>query len=367
MIRYQTSTDTPMLTLTRGSAAPGAGPRTGDGLAEAKRLAERGRDAAQRGSSNEAIGWFERALATLDGEQTSELTADVIRWMGTAHRDCGDFAAAERLYQRSESISRSAGYTLGVAHGANCRGIIAQQRGSLPEAVGLYEEAIRQALAAGDLRLVTMVQLNLGALASTRGDFAQARTRLTHTVDLAEQMRDDDTTSRALNNLALVHMRERKYDEAEQAYARVLELAVARGDALIEGACRLNRSRLFIAAGRAAEAEPECKQALEIADRRGDRARRAEGLAVYAAIRRSRGDVDGCAAALAEAATLVLPDDDALISIEVLKEHAELQRARGETASARSALNEALTRLIKMGAVHEAQEVVARLVALGPQ
>ena len=67
-----------------------------DPFADARAFVERGRASEQRAPA-EAIGWYDRALATLSG-QWSEMLVDVLRWKGTAHRDCGDTAEAERWH-----------------------------------------------------------------------------------------------------------------------------------------------------------------------------------------------------------------------------------------------------------------------------
>ena len=110
-----------------------------DPFAEARAFVERGRSSEQRAPA-EAIGWYDRALATLSG-QWSEMLVDVLRWKGTAHRDCGDTAEAERLYERSAEIAKELGYVAGGAHVTNCRAIIAHRRGDLTAAQHLYWEA----------------------------------------------------------------------------------------------------------------------------------------------------------------------------------------------------------------------------------
>src|SRR4051812_48315922 len=137
-------------------------------LAEVRRFIERGRTAERTGAADAALGWYDRALASLaEREPTIEL-ADVLRWKGTVHRECGDTAAAERLYRESGDVAHRAGYALGNAHALNCLGTIAERRGELAEADTLYRQAGTVAERAGDLRLAAMVERNLGVVASMR-------------------------------------------------------------------------------------------------------------------------------------------------------------------------------------------------------
>src|SRR3954469_21937289 len=113
--------------------------RLRDPFAEARPFAERGR-ACETHAPATAIGLYDRALAVLSGGW-SEMLVDVLRWKGTAHRECGDTAEADRLYEGSGEIAKEIHYSKGEAHAANCRAIIAQRRGDLITAERLYHEA----------------------------------------------------------------------------------------------------------------------------------------------------------------------------------------------------------------------------------
>ena len=72
-----------------------------------------------------------RARIALATHGPSADLADVIRWKGSVHAECGDTSEADRLYQESALIASSAGYVKGEAHALNCRATIAQRRGEL--------------------------------------------------------------------------------------------------------------------------------------------------------------------------------------------------------------------------------------------
>src|SRR5947209_19284396 len=146
--------------------------RLRDPFAEARTFANRGR-ACETHAPATAIGWYDRALAVLSGGW-SELVVDVVRWKGTAHRECGDTAEADRLYERSAEIAKELRYRKGLAHAANCRAIIAQRRGDSLTAERLFHEASDLARDAGDSGLRAMVKRNLGVVAPTRGWPGQA-------------------------------------------------------------------------------------------------------------------------------------------------------------------------------------------------
>src|SRR5258708_17900214 len=256
--------------------------RTSRTLGEARRFIERGRTAERVGSAGEALGWYDRALASLMHSEPSNDLADVLRWKGTVHCECGDTAEADRLYRQSADIAHTVGYALGNAHALNCRGIVAERRGDLDLAEQLYREAEEAAGRAGDIRLSAMVERNLGVVASIRGQHDVALQRFGGSLRKAEEIDDHDGQCRSLNNIAMVYMAQRRYQDAEAAFSVALDLARDRGGQVVESVFPLNRNQAMLAADRLSEAERECKLALAIADRRGDRLPRAEALKLAA-------------------------------------------------------------------------------------
>jgi tetratricopeptide (TPR) repeat protein len=338
--------------------------RPRDGIAEARQLAERGRSAALRGTPVEALGWFDRALAALGTEPPSEMMADVLRWKGTAHRECGDTKAADRLYEESGALAERISYLAGMAHAANCRGIIAQRRGELGDAERLYARAAELAMQSGEAPLSVMVRRNLGIVGSIRGDWTGAMENFVESQRYAETVGDTDGVARALNNIAIIYAKQSRFEEAEAMYEKVLGMVRDCGDLVSECVCEFNRAEMFIAARRLDSATRAVAIGLEIADRRGDRLRRAEGLKLMATIGRLQGNMDACEALLEEALTLADTGEDQCLFSEVLRERAQLMRARGDLEAARRSLHAARTGFVAAGARPEIRGVNRELAEL---
>src|SRR3954468_20814933 len=125
-----------------GSTADGSrGRRPSRETAETKDFVDRARRASLNGACDEAIGWYDRALLSLNREGPSPDLADVLRWKGSVHADCGDTSEADRLYRESGGVAIACGYKRGEAHALNCRATIAQRRGELAVAESLYHQA----------------------------------------------------------------------------------------------------------------------------------------------------------------------------------------------------------------------------------
>lgn len=338
--------------------------RPRDEIAEAWHFAERGRTAARSGTPVEALGWFDRALAVLATEPASEMLANVLRWKGTAHRECGDTRAADRLYEESREVAERIRYLAGMAHAANCRGIIAQRRGELGDAERHYADAAALAGQAGEAPLSVMVQRNLGIVGSIRGDWTSAVSRFEESRRHAETVGDSDGIARALNNIAIVLTKQARYPDAEAMYGRALALVRECGDAVSECVCEFNRAEMFIAARRLDEAEAACAIGLEIAERRGDRLRRAEGLKLLASIGRLRGKVASCETLLEEALMLADTGEDRCLHADVLRERAALMHSRGDLKAARGSLRAARAGFVAAGARREVRAINRELAAL---
>src|SRR5690348_16250204 len=240
-----------------------------DPFADARAFVERGRASEQRAPA-EALGWYDRALATLTGEW-SEMLVDVLRWKGTAHRDCGDTAEAERLYERSAEIAGEIGYRAGQAHVTNCRAIIVHRRGDLIAAQQLYLEARELARRADDARLMAMTERNLGSLAAVRGLPDKALSHYEESLKVAQSVDDDEGVSHTLNNIALLYSQHGLSRDAEEIFERVLQTARSRNDAAVECTALINLGEVRLHAGRPDLAEAVCLEAIAISDRRADR------------------------------------------------------------------------------------------------
>jgi len=198
--------------------------------------------------------------------------------------------------------------------------------------------------------LSVMVQRNLGIVVSIRGDWNGAVALFEESQRQAELLGDSDGIARAVNNIAIVYGKQQRFADAEAMFQRVLTLVREGGDVLSECLCEINRAEMFIAARRLDEAELSCTVALSIADRRGDRLRRAEGLKLLATIYRKRDKVDACEALLEEALDLADTGEDHCLYADILREQAQLFRTRGEVEGARRSLHAARDGFVAAGA-----------------
>src|SRR4051812_349752 len=325
--------------------------------AETKDFVDRARRASLNGACDEAIGWYDRALLSLTRNGPSAELADVLRWKGSVHADCGDTSEADRLYRESGAVAVSARYKRGEAHALNCRATIAQRRGELAVAESLYHQANVLATEANDVRLGAMILRNLGIVASIRGHLDLAVVRFLDSYEKAREIGDEDGQCRALNNVATAYMESGRYADAELTYASAIKLARKRGDRAVECGCRINLCEAMIGAGKLADAEVECMAALGIAVWRGDRLRRAEGLKVLAIIARHRGRDQEAESLIDEAFDLTNAGEDAVLAAQLWHEKGEIYRTRRNYTQAIRFFRESRELHKRMGAAGKVENV----------
>ena len=327
----------------------------------AQRFMERAREAETSGTSTEALSWYERAVAAMEAAPSAGL-ADLLRWKGTCHRECGETADAEKLYRRSAEVAATVGYTLGEAHATNCLALVAQRRGDLNRAEVLYGEAMRRALIAEDEPLQAMIEHNLAILANIRGDLTLAEDRYRTCLRHFEALGDEAGMTQALNNLGMLLTRQRRLADADGTFTEALGLASSRGDLLSQGVIELNRAELCVVSGRLDEAELCCMRALQIASQRGDTLRRAEALRALACVQRNRREFAACHAALAEALSLSTGAEDQLLQAEIQRDMGDMHAASGAVGAAHGAWSQAIAGFRRMGAVRDAVELESRMM-----
>ncbi|HEY6219950.1 MAG TPA: tetratricopeptide repeat protein [Gemmatimonadaceae bacterium] len=332
--------------------------------AETRDFVDRARRASIAGACDEAIGWYDRALLSLQQRTPTPELADVLRWKGTVHADCGDTSEADRLYRESGAAATACGYARGEAHALNCRATIAQRRGELAVAEALYHQASELAEDANDSRLNSMILRNLGIVASIRGHHELAIVRFHESYEKAREIGDEDGQCRALNNVATAYMEIGRFHDAEATYTSAIKLARKRGDRAIECGSRINLCEAMIGAGKLSDAEVECMAALGIADWRGDRLRRAEGLKVLAVIARHRGRDAEAEALLDEAFDLSHAGEDVLLTAQLHCEKGEIYRMRRQERRALEHFEAAREIYTRTGSISKAESIERTVMEL---
>jgi tetratricopeptide (TPR) repeat protein len=322
------------------------------------------REAEQRGDAQAALRLYDDALSLLSDEKDVPLLADALRWKGTVHREQGETEVAFGCYKQSLVHADACGSLNARAAAYNCLAIIAQRRGNLTESEQLYAEASDLAAKAGDVRLLSMIEQNLGVLLNMRGNLVAAEARYSSSLGSFDGANDEEAVSWVLNNIGMLYTKLGHYQRAIETLERGLAIAKARGDTVVESILTLNLAEVWVAVGKLDLAEGACRVSFESASRRGDHLTIAGALKCRARIERERGAFDASIATLRIAIFEAEGLEDRLLQAEMLREFGQTSRALGNPEEARLAWREAAESFEDVGARHEAEEINALLASL---
>ena len=217
---------------------------------------------------------------------------------------------------------------------------------------------------AGDLRLLSMIEQNLGVLLNMRGNLVAAEARYSSSLGSFDGANDEEAVSWVLNNIGMLYTKLGHYQRAIETLERGLEIAKARGDAVVESILTLNLAEVWVAVGKLDQAENACRVSFESASTRGDHLTIAGSLKCRARIERERGAFDASIATLRIAIFEAEGLEDRLLQAEMLREFGQTSRALGNPEEARLAWREAAESFEDVGARHEAAEINALLASL---
>ncbi len=332
--------------------------------ARAAQFIEKAKIAQRHGDADCALAHYDDALSLMEDEGDSPMAADATRWKGWVLSERGDTTAAYRFFNRSLAMAERLDYVNGQAHALNCLGTVAQRRGELKSAERLYGQAAHHAEASADRRLLGMVEMNLGVIAASLGDWDAGLVRLRLGLAAFESVGDKEGASYAYNNIGMQYASRKRYAQAVESFELALSIAYAREDMVVEATVELNLGDVHIRQGELDSAARSVARALKIGEIRRDRLRMAEALRLKARIERLRGQLATAVDTLRQARYQAREGEDAMLHLELLTELGELCREQGDSERTRDFLREALVGFTEIGALRRAEAIAEELAAL---
>ena len=166
------------------------------------------------------------SLRTAEHSHDAWATLLALQFAARAHRDLGDYAAAESFVRRCIAHARELGSFETVAWCHLTLGSVLREAGRLDEAVAQYELGAQQS--DGDPALIAKAEHGLGEVALERGDLAKAEQHLRYSFGICQERRITRgavAVSEALGYLACAQGRS---DDALDCFREAFELAQKR-------------------------------------------------------------------------------------------------------------------------------------------
>ena len=351
------------MTMGPGSASPF--PRVSASLETAGTLVaalmEEAHRAAADGRREMARQRYESALYLLRDPSESGSASTIMRRIGRTYLDDGDFAAGMDCLEGALAIAEANDNAGEIAHTINVMAISHWQRGSLEDAVRLYEEAARMARVAGDARLQAMIDQNLGVVASMRGDVATA---LRHHESCLKRYRAlglQEETARQLSNIGLALYGVGRYQEAGAHYNEALDIARACGDTWTRLMVEVNRVALLIAQWEFKDARGACDRILLEAGAIQEARLLAETYKHCGVIARETGSLTEADGYLRMAYEQAIKREDLLLAAETAREQAELYLELGRNRETLQALSTSHRLFTQLRAQRDLTDISLRL------
>jgi len=192
-------------------------------------VASRGQALEREGRPQDARELYESALHGRQAMSSAE-AAQLVRWVARTYIQESALDAARDCAIAALAISEASADEAGLGHAENILAIVEWKLSNLDEADRLYRRAHHSAHVAGEVRLAAMTASNIGVIATVRGDDGAARLYFEAALRDARTGGLADQAVAALVNLGLLHMHQRRYDDADRRFAEARELAEMIGE-----------------------------------------------------------------------------------------------------------------------------------------
>ena len=203
---------------------------------------------------NEAARFLEQAIRIGERHGLYQDSATYFHNLGIVHEKMGDWDLAEEHYRRALQIYTETGFAPGRARSLNCLGMLRRKRRDFEAAETYIREAHTLAVERGCRREVVLTREALGDLFADLGRLEEARAEYDTALALADQIAPDtDLQVELWRRIGDAQLRMGEIEPALRSGERSLALARRIGDR-IEEACSLRL--LGLAFAEAGEWEP---------------------------------------------------------------------------------------------------------------
>lgn len=324
-------------------------------------LLESAKNLERAGAWDQALASYEQALIRLPRAGAPAHAADLLRWIGTVHRQRGELELAGEAYEASLAIAELNGLDYHRAAVLNCMGAVEHQRGNSAEAEALYTCALELAVRLDNQVLAACLDQNLGALHSLRGEHAQALDSYESVLTRSKALGDGHVAAHALRNIGIVRMQMGEWEASESSFERAFRIAESTGEILMTGTLELSMAELHLQQHRFEEARGCCARALEVFGRLKSKYWTAEALKFYGVLHREMGRSDQADACFAMAIGLAEVAQNVLLQAEAQMEWAVVHLKAGREQDGIMYLNRALRLFGEMQARREVLDIQDRL------
>lgn len=224
----------------------------------------------RRDEYDEALKFYEEALASARADGAATDTALALKQIGIANQSMGLYADALSSFEESVAVAKAARDDLALASAQINAGNIYFLVGKVAQAERAYSEGLRIYDELGDKSGEAGARINLGNYYRQIGEYDKALGQYEQSLAIGSQSGDRLVVLSSINGAGRVNLLRGNYDEARQEFERALATARDTGSREEEAGATLELGYLSVATGRDDEGLVQYKHAREIAALAGD-------------------------------------------------------------------------------------------------
>jgi putative nucleotidyltransferase with HDIG domain len=335
---------------------------TGPLLDSPAELVAQARALDRDGRSAEAMAAFTSAIAEAERVNDAASLAEALRRISILHHRRGQAFEAIRACERSVEVAREAGLSLLAAEALNSLGAHYVARGAPQQAISALEQALE--LGSGDDELRARVELNLGILASIRGELDTALNHYVLALAAYQRAGNEHGCALTAHNLGKLSAGRGALEDAERHFLEAVRGAEGAKDLSLQALCLVSLADIDVARQRFEESRQRAETALAAYDRLGSKRGKADAYRVIGMFYRETGRHALAESRLSSAIDLAVAADATLIEAEACRELAILHRMTGRNRDALLQLNRAHRLFHRLHAHLDAVNVGGRVAEL---
>ena len=169
---------------------------------------------------------YKAASETEDKNTKFDLQAQCRKTKGKIYYYENDWSKAETEFEGAEKLFENANNTKGTAAIFNNLGVLAMYRGNWKKTETLYLKSLKAEQLNYNLNGVSVCYSNLGSLFGDEGDYTKSTRYLTDAIRILGLLNDQKGMAFAYNNIGIDYMNNLKFEDAEIALKKSLEISI---------------------------------------------------------------------------------------------------------------------------------------------
>ncbi len=244
------------------------------------------------GAWDRALEIYQAVIRQCDTPEFDRQKVQALRWIGYIELMKNRWDTALQFFRDSLKIALDCGDKNGEISAYIAIGHLYFEQGVFEQVSDNWEQALALADQADDIRLMALVQNNLGALANVRGEPEQALAYYNESVPRLESIGQKRGLAETYHNMARTYADTERWADATHYYEKSDQFAKTIGEIRLQATIYLNRVELYLNIGDARLAEALCRRAMKIFIQLEDHLGEAEGYKFLGITLIAQNDLD---------------------------------------------------------------------------